>query len=312
MPSPLEIGVDVAKDCLQVAFANAAMPEQAVENRSAAIKAWLAKLPKGSRVAMEATGCYHQRLAELAHARGMIVYVLNPRDLRHYAHAVGARGKTDRVDARLIARYLVHEQAELRPYQPPTPAQREIDQLLRRRAQVVRAKTQLRASLHEVATCATDLRLVVKRLDRMIAKLDGRLAQLAKGQAAAQARVETVVGIGPLTGVALTNLFERVPLRNADVAVAFVGLDPRPKDSGQSTGRRRLSKRGPGELRRLLFNGARSASKTQLWRPQYQQLRARGLSTTEATLILARKLLRIAFSIHRHHATFDPARIAHA
>jgi transposase len=308
MPSPAQIGVDVAKDVLQIAFADG--PQPVVANQTKAINTWLAKLPPESQIAMEATGRYHQRLAELAHARGMLVYILNPRDLRHYAHAVGTRGKTDRVDARLIARYLVHEQAHLRPYQPPTPAQREIDQLLRRRAEVVRAKTQLRASLQEVAICSSELRSVVRRLEAMIAKLERRIGELAKGQAMAQERVQSVVGIGPLAGVALTNLFERVPLRNANAAVAFIGFDPRPKDSGQSTGRRRLSKRGPAELRRLLFNGARSASKTKLWQPRYEQLRARGLSTTEATVILARQLIRVAFSIHRYQSTFDPERFA--
>jgi transposase len=311
MPSPLDVGIDVAKDVVQVAYANG-RSQEVVPNQLGTLNAWLTKLPPGSRLAMEATGGYHQRLADLAHVRGMIVYILNPCDLRHYAHAVGSRGKTDRVDAQLIVRYLVGEQAHLRAYWPATPAQREIDLVLRRRAQVVRAKTQLRASLCDVTGLVADLSSVLKRLDSMLAKLDRRLVQLAKGQALAQARVQTVVGIGPLVGVALTNLFERVPLRNANAAVAFIGLDPRPHDSGQSTGRRRLSKRGPGELRRLLFNGARSASKTTLWRPLYEQLRARGLSTTEATVILARKLVRVAFSIHRHASSFDRTRIAPA
>jgi transposase len=311
MPSPLDFGVDVAKDTLQIASAQSTA-ELCLANRRTAFDAWLAKLPPGSRIAMEATGRYHQLLADLAHARGMIVYVLNPCDLRHYARAVGLRGKTDRVDARLIVRYLRREHAELHPYVPPTPVQREIDQLLRRRATVVNAKTRLRLSLHGLASCAAELTSVVQRLDAMIAKFDHRLRELAQGQAAAQRRVESVLGIGPLVGVALTNTFARVPLRNSDAAVAFVGFDPRAKDSGQFSGRRRLSKRGPAELRRLLFNGARSASKTQLWRPFYERYRARGLSTTEATVILARKIVRIAFSIYHHDTTFDPTRFAHA
>jgi transposase len=305
------IGVDVAKDSLQIAHGESAVT-MAVANRRAAVVAWLATVPRGTCIAMEATGRYHRLLAELAHARGMLVYVLNPADLHYYARGVGMRSKTDRVDARLIARYLVHERSALHLYAPPTAQQREIDQLLRRRATVVNSKTQLRLSLHDVALCGRELRAVLQRLDAMLTKFDQRLQQLARGQAAAQARVESVVGIGPLTGVALTNLFERVPLQDADAAVAFVGFDPRAKDSGHHSGRRRLSKRGPAELRRLLFNGARSASKTKLWRPFYDALRARGLSTTAATVILARKLLRIAFSIHRHGTTFDPARIANA
>src|SRR5680860_1402225 len=76
---------------------------------------------------------------------------------------------------------------------------------------------------------------------------------------AAQHRVETIVGVGPLVGIGLTNTLERVPFRKADAFVAFIGLDPRANDSGHKTGRRRLSKRGPAELRRLLFNAAMSA-----------------------------------------------------
>lgn len=308
MPSPMDFGVDVAKDTLQIASARS--PTQlSLSNRRSSISAWLAKLPRGSRLAMEATGRHHLLLAELAHAAGMIVYVLNPCDLRHYARAVGLRGKTDRVDARLIARYLLREQAELHPYVPPTPVQREIDQLLRRRATLVNTKTRLQLSLRGMASYAADLRHVLKRLEALIAKFDQRLRQLATHQADAQRRVESTLGIGPLLGVALTNTFERVPLHNGDAAVAFVGFDPRAKDSGQFKGRRRLSKRGPAELRRLLFNGARSASKTKLWHPLYERYRNRGLSATEATVILARKLLRIAFSIYRHGTTFDPARL---
>ena len=38
---------------------------------------------------MESTGIYHELLAELAHKRGLLVYVLNPKDARHYAKAWG-------------------------------------------------------------------------------------------------------------------------------------------------------------------------------------------------------------------------------
>jgi transposase len=67
---------------------------------------WLASLPSGSRIGMEATGCYHELLADLAHRSGHTVFVLNPKDTRHYAQAVGLRAKTDRVDALLIARLI--------------------------------------------------------------------------------------------------------------------------------------------------------------------------------------------------------------
>src|SRR5438270_7262770 len=156
MPTPLNFGIAVAKDTLQIAWAESPA-ELCLATRRRAIADWLAELAPGSCIAMEATGRYHLLLAELAHAAGMIVYVLNPCDLLHYARAVGLRGKTDRVDARLIGRYIVREHAELHPYVPPTPVQREIDQLLRRRATVVETKTRLRLSLHGMVGLAADL-----------------------------------------------------------------------------------------------------------------------------------------------------------
>src|SRR5207237_7181317 len=67
MPSPLNFGVDVAKDTLQIASAHCPA-ELCLANRRKAISSWLAKLPRGSHIAMEATGRYHVLLAELAHA----------------------------------------------------------------------------------------------------------------------------------------------------------------------------------------------------------------------------------------------------
>ena len=58
---------------------------------------------------MESTGSYHELFAGLAHQLGFLVFLLNPKDTHHYAKAVGLRGKTDRVDAELIARMIAHD-----------------------------------------------------------------------------------------------------------------------------------------------------------------------------------------------------------
>jgi transposase len=74
-----------------------------------AVLAWLKSLPAGSRIGVESTGIYHELFAEAAHQLGFLVFLLNPTDTRHYAKAVGLQGKTDRVDAELIARMVAHE-----------------------------------------------------------------------------------------------------------------------------------------------------------------------------------------------------------
>ena len=153
---------------------------------------------------------------------------------------------------------------------------------------------------------------VVRKLDALLAKVDALMATAAAQsplQQHAPQRLETIVGVGPLVGRSLPNTVERVPFRHVDAFVAFTGLEPRAKDSGQKTGRRRLSKRGPAELRRLLFKAAMAAVKSQGWKPIYDASRSQGWSSTASVGIIARKIARAAWSIHRYQTTFNPDRL---
>lgn len=308
----LNVGVDVAKDAIMVACAAQSFPVQSIPNRRAPLQAWLKALPAGSRIGMESTGVYHELLADLAQAHGHTVFLLNPLDMRHYAKALGTRAKTDRVDAAVIARFIAQEHPHLRVYTPPTANQRKLDRLIRRRATLVRVQGTLKLTMRHLNGFAVELKAVMGKLDALIAKIEAAMSALAARSPqhqAAQQRVETIVGVGPVVGISLTNTLERVPFRKADAFVAFLGLDPRANDSGQKAGRRRLSKRGSSEMRRLLFNAAMSAIKTRVWKPIYESYRARGWSTTASLVIIARKIARAAWSIHHHQTTFNPERL---
>jgi transposase len=100
----LNIGADVAKDEIVVACSEGSFPVRKVANHRTALLAFLKGLPAGSCIGVESTGSYHELFADAAHKLGFLVFLLNPKDTRHYAKAVGLGGKTDRVDAELIAR----------------------------------------------------------------------------------------------------------------------------------------------------------------------------------------------------------------
>jgi transposase len=110
----------------------------------------------------------------------------------------------------------------------------------------------------------------------------------------------------------LANVLMQHGFHSGDALIAYLGYDPRADDSGRRHGRRRLSKRGPAEMRRLLYTAAMAAARTRAWKPFYERDRARGLSATEAIIVLARRLARTAFSLARYATTFDPARLAGA
>lgn len=308
----LDIGADVGKDEIVVACAEGSFLPRKIHNQRSALVALLKNLPAGSRIGVEATGSYHELLAELAHPLGFVVYVLNPKDTRHYAKAMGLRGKTDRVDAQLIARMIAREHEKLHPWIMPTAEQRQIDRLIKRRAKVSGIRAALTQSLKGLSGFAAELKALRERLAKLIARIDASVNALIEASTERQqdyARLRKITGVGAVVGSSVLNTLERLPLGSADAFVAFTGLDPRPQDSGKHRGRRRLSKRGPAELRRLLYLAAMAAAKTKAWKPLYDHYRAKGLSRTAVLVILARRIARIAWSIYTHKTEFDPQRL---
>jgi transposase len=293
----LEVAVDGQHSTVQLA------------NTLKAIRAWLGGLTEPCRIGIESTGIYHQLLVRCAIGAGHTVYVLNPKDLSHYMRSLGRRAKTDRLDAQAIARYVAREHQDLHPYQLPSELQCRLDELITRRHGVVVMQGSLRQSFTEVKGKPRALARTQRALQALIDEIDARMAHLiAQDPQLAQdaKRLKTVVGFGPLLSAVMAHALRRRDFKNGDAFVAYIGYDPRAQDSGQIKGRRFLSKRGPAQLRRLLYVAAMSASKTKTWRAIYDRYRARGLATTAALVIIARKLARIAFSIVKHGTDFRP------
>ena len=197
----LNIGADVAKDEIVVACSEGSLPTRKLANQGTALLAFLKGLPPGSRIGMESTGIYHELFANTAHQLGFIVVVLNPKDARHYAKAVGLRGKTDRVDAELIARMIAHEHTKLHAWVPPTPEQREIDRLIKRRAKLSSLRQALGMSLNGVDGFAADLKALRQRFDQVIARIDQRVKALVEASPDRKQHVthlRTINGVGPV------------------------------------------------------------------------------------------------------------------
>jgi transposase len=144
-------GVDMAMKTFDVAVDGSPKVNK-IDNTLKHIRRWLKEVPAGSLIGVESTGNYHRLMVQEALAAGHTVYVLNARDLSHYARALGRRAKTDRLDALMIARYLKNEHERLFPYSPPSPLQQKLDELITRRHNIVVAQGALRASLKSAST----------------------------------------------------------------------------------------------------------------------------------------------------------------
>lgn len=304
---PQWIGIDVSKATLSVAVYGQSHTETLV-NEAGAIRAWLRRLPAHAALAVEATNTYHFTVLELAERHGLACYLLDGYRLNRYRESLGVRAKTDPGDAVLIARFLAHEHRGLAPWRRPPEGYRRLQRLLHRRATLVRAQVALRQSLAALPELQAEVAALFKQLQALDRALTRQLRQCAResGWGADLARCQAIEGIGPLSACALVNAFHRGQFTRADAFIAFLGLDVRVRDSGKHRGKRRLTKHGDSEIRRLLHNAAMAARRSPHWAALYERYRQRGLASTQVLVILARKLARIAFALMKNQTQYHP------
>ena len=305
----ITLGVDVAKDQL-VVFNWQTEEITNLPNQLGDIKAWLKLFHGPLRIAIEPTSHYHMSFVAEVLALGHQVYLVNPRQLMHYRQAVNVRNKTDPLDAWLLARYLEHEADQLRPFQPQDRRAQRLWALLLRRATVVKSRQQLQQSFRglqiSIQALLTQFKQLLLRLDQQISRLIRDL-----GWWSHYLRCQSIPGIGPANAAALVAAYHRGAFASSDAFVAYMGLDIRIRESGQFKGRRKLTKQGEPELRRLLYCAARPALTHQRFADYRQRLLDKGLSKIAARVALARKLARIAFTLMNRKEFFNNQEISY-
>jgi transposase len=304
------VGCDVSKLWVDVCCQDGARARtQRLSNESASLKRWAKSLPGVCRVGMEATGTYHLELACALVQAGHTVYVINPRWIHAYANSVGQRGKTDRTDAALIARYVQREDEKLHVYEPPGPEQAQLRRLLLRRQEMVKLRSATRQSLGREAA------QVLKQFDVLVRGLEKQIRELIDAQPSWRElakRLRQIPGVGFIVAAYLVQVLTRFAFARADSFIAHTGTDPRPRDSGQKRGRRRISHRGDSTLRQMIFMAGMAAIKKPEWHRLYEGYRQRGLPSTGAIVAIGRKLARVAWHMFNCDEPYDPSKVSAA
>lgn len=281
-----------------------------IRNSRGDIDRWLkAFAAESTAIAVEATNVYHELVVERALHWGLTVYVVSGYQLKHYGNSLNIRMRTDAVDAQILARFLDREIDALRPYQPRSPLHTQSIRLLKRRALLVKHRQQLSQSFADLPELRSAQCNINRQLQQAIQQIEKRLHQLARelGWQHDLACLVTAPGVGPLNALALCAAYHSGQFTHRDAFVAFLGLDVRTKDSGKHKGRRKLTKKGEPEYRRLLHNAAMAATKKgRYFHEEYLRLQARGMCKIAALVAIARKIARLAFGLLQNQTKFNP------
>ena len=301
------VGIDVGKASLDVAIEGRPAVMR-VANSTAAIRKLVRKLADldQARIVVEATGGYEEPLLEACCDAGLWVARVNPRQARNFARAAGDAAKTDAIDARLLCLMAGMFADRLQRYHALLPWQRELRDWLRRRGQVV---TALQAHRQQMAMCPPSIRTLAAKtiaaLRRELAAIDRQMQALL--DAHATPALGSCKGLGPIfQATSLALLPELGALTRRQIA-RLVGVAPMNRDSGQSSGVRRI-RGGRAPVRVALYMATLSAVRwDETMKAHYKQLRARGKLAKVALVACMRKLLTIVNARRRNELLLEAA-----
>jgi transposase len=303
------VGIDVAKAWVDVAVVPRG-PRQRVGTDAAALDGLVRELVAlaPTVIVVEASGGYESALVSACGVAGLPIVVVNPRQVRDFAKAIGRLAKTDTVDAEVLALFGERVRPPVRPLRDADTA--ALSALLQRRRQLLEmliAERQRRAQ----ATAAR----VVQSLDETIEFLTARIRDVeAELQTALKASplwqvteqlLRSVPGIGPTTALTLLcELPELGQLSRRQIA-ALVGVAPLNCDSGTRRGTRTIWG-GRATVRTALYMATIAAVRCNpVFRTFYDRLCARGKRPKVARIATVHKLLTIVNAMVKHQTAWQ-------
>lgn len=304
------VGIDVAKDSLDVCL----LPTEhhfTVTNDGDGCQQLIDQLPAAGscRVVLEATGGYQRRVVAALIAAGHDVAVVNPRQVRDFARGLGILAKTDRLDARVIARF--GQQANPRSIEISSENQAELRELVTRRRQLVEFRTAERNRLETSSAkiVRKNIRHSVEQLEKQIRQLEDAIGKLIESDpqlSCKAALLETVPGVGPVTTTSLLVELPELGRLNRQRIAALVGVAPFNRDSGKFHGRRAIWG-GRAAVRSVLYMAALTARRSNpLIREFAQRLEAAGKPFKVVITACMRKLLVILNTMIKSNLPWNP------
>ncbi len=307
------VGIDVSKDQLDVAV-RPTQKRWSVANDSTGLAQLVTELQQleSPLVVLEPTGGYERELVSSLVRAKVCFVVVNARQVRDFAKALGKLAKTDRIDADVLAHF--GDAVRPEPRLLPDEDTAELDALITRRRQLVEFRAAEMARKHlapEVVRPSIDK--VIDFLTKQIDDVDGRFRKLLRSTPAWREKddlLQSIPGIGPIVSCTLLAQLPELGRLNRKKIAALAGVAPFNNDSGKRRGTRQTWG-GRATLRSVLYMAAVTGARhNPVLKRFYQRLIALGKEPKVALVACMRKMLVWANAMLRDGKKWNPAQLA--
>jgi transposase len=304
------VGIDVSKARCDVHFL-ATSQSFCIDNNQQGYRQLCDRLPAPGEcfVVVEATGGYQRELVLHLVDLGHLVAVVNPKRVRDFARALGENAKTDRIDARVLARF--GESFRPRTTEKASEKQRELEAHVRRRRQLVelRATEKNHRETAPSRSVYKNIQKVIEVLDQQVRHIEQEIQKLLESEEPWNTTAQIIASVPGAGMVLVSTLLTELPEMantNRKQIVALAGLAPYNHDSGRFAGKRKISG-GRMIVRNVLYMAARAATRCNPpIQELYQRLLKAGKPNKVAIVACMRKLLTTIHHLVKTNSLWNP------
>ena len=307
MAESVYVGIDVSKATLDIATSTGEI--WSCSNQEQDFRELIGKLVHQAvrLIVLEASGGYEGALVASLHAAGLPVFVVNPKQVRAFAKALGRLAKSDRIDAQVLAQFAQKVQPEIRPLKDEQT--QALDALLARRRQILAMLVAERQRLQVAAVnVRTDIREHIHFLIKRLKDVDRGLDELVRETPLWREREELfapVKGVGPQLLLSLCAGLPELGQLSRQKIAALVGVAPYNCDSGTLRGQRHCWG-GRADVRCALYMATLSATRfNPVIATFYSRLLKAGKAKKVALTACMRKLLTILNAMARDRSAWN-------
>jgi len=266
---------------------------------------------------IEATGVYYEACALFLFKAGLDVAVVLPNKAKKYLQALGLRSKNDQIDAAGLARMGAEQCLEL--WQPMDEFFFTLRAMTRHHQTLQELRTSIHNQIHADEHSIYSIKSITKQHKKLKATIEKQLEEIEQSihdhlysdaeVAEKINHITDIKGLGYMTVAAVlaeTNGF--VLFKSIAQLIKYAGYDVIEDQSGDRTGKTKISKKGNRRIRRALHMPAFNMIRYEVgnFKPFFERILEKHHLKMKAYVAVQKKLLVLIYTLWKKNEAFRP------